>query len=39
VILFKKVLRDEAVPMNWKEANVVLIFMGAREVLHQIIDL
>jgi len=25
--------------MNWKEANVVLIFMGAREVLHQIIDL
>jgi len=33
VIFFKKVLRDKAVPMDWKEANVVRIFKaGQRSV-------
>jgi len=39
VILFKKVLSEEAVPVDWKEANVVPVFKGAREVLQRIIDL
>jgi len=30
VILFKKVMRNEAVPMDWKEANVVPIFKGGQ---------
>jgi len=39
VILFRKVLSEEAVPVDWKKANVVPIFKGAREVLQRIIDL
>ena len=32
MILFKNVLKDEAVPMNGKEANVVPMFKGQRSV-------
>jgi len=30
VILFKKVLSEEALPVDWKEANVVPIFKGGQ---------
>ena len=38
VILFRKVLDEEAVPRDWKEANIVPIFREAREVQHLITD-